>query len=635
MRSRILLIAPVVFHAFTLFGLVAVSGCGDDSGTGPGAEPAPTPTPTPTPPPPPPPPPLPPPPPPPPPVAPPLYNPVALPDDTLAVQALQLLGSEDAGGTRNCNECHALMRGTLRSWRSLSEASRTTCLTDLEVSSPETARSMLDCLKAKPDRSSSPFLASKLGIYAAAAPLPWFEYVFKQAYGDAWESELAAFKGRVGMPRGDHAPLTQPEFDIVAEWFARGLPRLDETLPEDPPPTTCSNAISAGVARYVAETKLTGWRAVNAENGILMHGCGDAVDPRECLTSYPRVGDFPFGATWESLPGASLRLLHNTRYSSAWWTRSSADGRFVGHGSYSGGFSAAIIDLQQDRTIPVNAFYDPGFFPDNSGLVFQGDAASFCAQSVLTASPSQLTLTEPGCTTTDQVGLYQHVGASLGGGDYWAVESEWSGDNGGHEPTHGDAPAQFSSHGRTRLTPMIHTGDRFTPGTTVYAPTPFEGDSVISPSGRLLVSRLAGSGERQLGYVLRRLIATPGPDGYTVETPELARYCVSGAKPAFSYDERWMVSHHYVGNEDAVSLGFTGPADPAFQQYRSQGASNVYLLDLLTGTQYRVTMMAPGQYALYPHFRSDGWLYFVVRTLGTEGEHIVASDAALMLESTL
>ena len=29
--------------------------------------------------------------------------------------------------------------------------------------------------------------------------------------------------------------------------------------------------------------------------------------------------------------------------------------------------------------------------------------------------------------------------------------------------------------------------------------------------------------------------------------------------------------------------------------------------------------MNPGQYALYPHFRSDGWLYFLVRDINAGG----------------
>ncbi len=56
------------------------------------------------------------------------------------------------------------------------------------------------------------------------------------------------------------------------------------------------------------------------------------------------------------------------------------------------------------------------------------------------------------------------------------------------------------------------------------------------------------------------------------------------------------------------------------------------MLDLLTGVSTRVTTMGPGQYALYPHFRNDGWIYFLVRTLGTTNETVVASDAAFLMQ---
>ena len=67
----------------------------------------------------------------------------------------------------------------------------------------------------------------------------------------------------------------------------------------------------------------------------------------------------------------------------------------------------------------------------------------------------------------------------------------------------------------------------------------------------------------------------------------------------------------------------------------------LFLVDLLTGKSTRITSVKPGQYALYPHFRADNWIYFVVRT--TEGkaapdggnhEYFVASDAALLLEAS-
>ena len=58
----------------------------------------------------------------------------------------------------------------------------------------------------------------------------------------------------------------------------------------------------------------------------------------------------------------------------------------------------------------------------------------------------------------------------------------------------------------------------------------------------------------------------------------------------------------------------------------------MYLIDLATGTRTRITNMGPGQYALFPHFRSDGWIYFIVRSPSSASETFVASDAALLLE---
>lgn len=181
---------------------------------------------------------------------------------------------------------------------------------------------------------------------------------------------------------------------------------------------------------------------------------------------------------------------------------------------------------------------------------------------------------------------------------------------------------------------MMNTGTGFVPGRTTAVSQPYEGDTILSPSSLLILSRVAGPGATQLGFVLRKVNATPRAtpgSGYDIETPEIARYCFNGGKPAFSYDERWLVLHHYIGGADAEELGFTGPTDPAFAEYNDNGGANIFLVDLRTGTRTRITHMAPGQYALFPHFRSDGWIYFIVRTPGSRTEYVVASDAALVL----
>jgi hypothetical protein len=560
-------------------------------------------------------------------VAPIFRNPVDLPDDELGAQVMALLGAPVEGAEDNCNRCHGVTRQNLRYWRALGDRALSDCLTDLTVDEPAAARAMLDCLRAEPADPESAFQAEKLGVYATATHLDWFAYVFRLAYGADGAEAHEAFVDRVGMPRGNQAAIDQADFDLIAEYFGRGLPRLDAILVEEPRPTECTPGISAEVAAHVAEMSTAGWRAVNAENDILMHGCAEAGSPRDCLADEPRVPE------WESLAGTAVRRLATVDYASSYWTRSSADGRFVAHGVEGGGdFSAAFIDLQSDKVIPADALYDPGFFPDNSGFAFQ-PPAHFCEESVLTAAPDEVTFEEPGCTTVGQVGLYQHVGAALGGGDYWAVDSQFVSDNGGHDASLSDPNANFSANARSSLTPMIHTGGAYQPGDSVNVPNPYEGDSVLSPSARLLITRVAGNGSRQLGFVLRSVVATPTPSGYDIELPEVGRYCVNGGKPGFSYDERWIAYHHYVEAADAVELGFSGPDDPDFAPYLEQGAANVYLLDLVTGETRRVTGMAAGEYALYPHFRSDGWIYFIVRQLDTPGETVAATDAALVLES--
>ena len=56
-------------------------------------------------------------------------------------------------------------------------------------------------------------------------------------------------------------------------------------------------------------------------------------------------------------------------------------------------------------------------------------------------------------------------------------------------------------------------------------------------------------------------------------------------------------------------------------------------MDLATGVPVRITNMPPGQYALFPHFRSDGWIYADRSATTTPATSTsVASDAALLAE---
>ncbi|HVK78036.1 MAG TPA: hypothetical protein VM734_32235 [Kofleriaceae bacterium] len=571
-----------------------------------------------------------------------LRNAVSLPDSELATQASNLLG---IGGSKNCDRCHALTRDRLRSWESETAAATASCLTNLTPTTPAEAQAIIDCFRATPGVAASGWPPHRLGIYNVAARLPWFTYVFRLGFGSEADAQLDAFVGEAAMPRGDGPGFTQAEWDIVGEWFARGLPRLDVVVPADPPPQTCTTNITPEIATHVNAMRTQGWRARNKEGGILMFGCQGATNARDCLASYPRPDDNAFSTGWEAaFPAGKLRILRTNTYRSSYWTRSSADGRYVSHGGSATGdqtYRSTVIDLQNDREIPAAALYDPGFFPDNSGFVIQGSNARFCEQSLLNSEPAMITFNEPQCRRNSAVGLYQHLGAAPGG-DYWTVDGQFDNDNGGQgqNATLNDTPATFDANAEADLTPMVHEGTQFVPRPTITKPTPYEGDIVISPSARLLISRLDGPSQSSgtIGYLFRKIVATPNAAGsYDITIPEIARYCIKGGKPALSYDERWMVFHHYVEANDWQSLGYASATDPGFVALRSSstgGAANIFLMELTTGEVRRITTMQPGQYALYPHFRSDGWIYFIVRDRNRGGdEYIVASDAALTLEN--
>jgi hypothetical protein len=553
-------------------------------------------------------------------------NELTTPDAELAREALRLMGAEEAGGSGSCRDCHGITRQSIAQMREVSDAAWSSCFTDLEVTTPAAAQAIVACFQDARDE----YTTHNLGVFATGTQNAWFEYVFRLAFGATADAELAAFRMRVQQPPAPRPAFTQAEFDVIAEWFLRGTPQVDSVLPPLDGPGECTSYVSPAVATLVAEGERSGWSARNTEAGILMHGCAGAASPLDCLATYPRASETSYGARWETA-GTHQRVLFDVPYNTSYWTKSSADGRFVAHGGNGAGAGGSIIDLQRGVVIGVDGAYDPGFYPDNSGFMFQGTprGTGTCAQSVLTTGmPTRIRFSEVGCSSSD-VGLYQHLGASLDGGDYWVVNSVWSGDP-GDELSDPQVFADPSS--RTTLLRFTNTGSgaSFEPAGDVSAATAWEGNAVISPTMRMLVTQLARASGEPLGYVLRGIELTRDASGAvtSVELPELARYCLPGGKAAISLDDRWIVTHHRATNADATDLGFTGPSDPGFAAYR--GVSNVYLIDVLTGREIRVTNMQPGQRALFPHFRSDGWLYFLVRDR-TLPERIVASDAGLVL----
>jgi hypothetical protein len=588
---------------------------------------------------------------------------VALSDTELAREALAVMGSAAVGAEGSCSNCHSLGRPTLTRWSVLTEAFSADCLANTALANVSAVDGMLDCFSEHAEPSAT-LLPASFGIYAAAAHLPWFSFVFENAstYGDDGQAEHEDFVARVGMPRAGQL-LSQPQFDTIAEWFARGLPSLFELVPEDSG-EDCSAALSPRLTAHVRDMAERGWKAKNEQTPILMFGCNGGQAGAECLSDFPLARDESFADNWDAPGDAQIRVLYDNSGSlSTFWSRASADGRFIASGLLDddSGFSGQFLDLERSQNIGVDFSYDPTFFPDNSGFLIQrtgsfvsgsagsesvdrGDVAIVCNQSLLSSDPESIDGNEQECIQLeDQIGLYQQLAKSIDGEDYWVTFGSYDSDNGGFQPVLRNPSAAFEGQSVTTLIPMLNQGARFEPGNPTRVSTPLQGDPMLSPSGQLLVTRIKGREliqsvggsevvtAEQSGYALHRVTTTRSGASWSASLEDVGRVCMQGGKAVISYDERWMVFHHYVVEDDAAELGYAGPDDPEFEDYLDFGSSNLYLVDLLDGSAQAITNMNPGQYALFPHFRSDGWIYFVVRTLDGD-EYFAASDAAVLLE---
>jgi hypothetical protein len=588
-------------------------------------------------------------------------------DATVARQALELLGSSAVGSSGSCSTCHSLGRPTLTRWRELTSNFVDACLRSTSLGSQNAVDTEYRCFNQHAQRAGG-LSPGDFGVYAAALHLDWFRYVFENASESAGPSEVQSVVDRVGMPRAG-VRWTQAQFDVVAEWFARGVPQLLELVPEDSG-QPCVPRITTTLQAHVRELAQSGWRARNAQVPLLMYGCDADQAGADCLAEAPSAAS-QYQVNWDVRPGTTIRVLYdNSENHTAYWTRSSADGRYIASGLTNPdafGASGQIVDLARNAVVHGNFSFDAMFFPDNSAFLVQqrpkfvnetdvagpsdgaavaGDVAITCEQSVLSSAPEELTGEEPECQSFEgQIGLYEQLAKSVDGEDYWVVFGSFESDDASFQAVTQNPPAAFESQSMTRFVPMVNRGNGFQAQSAIAVATPQQGDPMLSPSGRLLLTRVKGpetteningqlySSAEQAGYALQKVSLRQSGGQWTAGLEEVGRVCLSGGKPAVSFDERWMVLHHYVTAADATELGFSGAEDPDFSDYAERGASNLYLVDLLTGQSSRITAMEPGQYALYPHFRSDGWIYFVVRTLDGN-EVFVASDAALISERT-
>ncbi len=568
-----------------------------------------------------------------------------------AVQVLTRFGAIGGQPEGTCATCHSFNPNMIESWGQSADRINFTCfnykpLSEIATKAPVFVEQVIKCMSDDRTQAVLKFSPKKLGLYAAAAHLDDFAALFQKAYGPNGNSKYQSFLSEVKMPVDGVGSLSKEDVAKVDQWSKDGRPFLYELMGNVEYPTTCTPFISSKLLDHINEMKLSGWEARNKEAGVMMFACSNN-DALSCFNQknarnediFPMASNTLVGRTWQQdFPNSQMKIVHKLDYNTNYWMRTSADGRFVGNGlSSKTSLNAVITDLQglltpahSGRNILVDSNYDPSFFSDNSGFMFQGSGTGICRQHVLNDTRvTTIDWTHPACSRTGDhsVGLYQSVGSSLNGDDLIAVTGNFESNSGGS--TDYDQP--FNSQETARVKMIAYNGSRYQTVGNKSINMPFQGDFALSPSGKLLIARLTGADEHfepvYLGYNIYSL-ATEKVDGdIAVETEKLATICHAGRKSNMSFNERFLAYYMPVRVGDWVELGFSSATDPEFINM-VDNSGNVFIFDFMTGINRRVTRMAPGQFAQFPHFRSDGWLMFMVQG---QDRYVVASDAALVL----
>ncbi len=582
----------------------------------------------------------------------------------LAEKALTIMGApqlpQPAGEHPSCafTGCHSINTVTLRQWNEQYKEAMTM------LDSNESNETKINYFRQNPNDPRTGFTPERIGILSAGAHLALGANVNQSRHPETHklgkklaeifrgkEALYAEFRKEMLMPVLPEYPrLTPTQFETVVTWFKQDMPEMGAIIQENNRPTTCTDSFADLRAR-TSEVKNQTWAAKNKANRLPMLGCpapdpANPVSPTKCFTQqkdgkdiFPKAVDQEFSRSWPQ-DGSNIRIMREFSDPNSFWVRTSADGRFIATGGGRNG-GAQAMDLKptlegaEKRDIGLQASYDPDFWPDNKAFMFQG-GTKFCAQSLLEKpGTTQVTFGEPECSSLSAAsGLYQTVGQVVGDNsisDRFILYSIWAGDSGSYTADARDTPARAGEDGAINIYTAVAQGNDVEEGYQIRGeafkiPTPYRGDTMFGRSGTLIGSRWsyaapAEGQQQQYGYALEKLDRQLINGQYRFTLSTLGNVCMKGNKANISFDERFLSSHHYNEPEDF-------PANER-AAYAEKGSADVWVVDFITGKKQVVTKMGPGQFALFPHFRSDGWLYFLVADRNTNKYWVAASDWAI------
>ncbi|SMF22506.1 hypothetical protein [Pseudobacteriovorax antillogorgiicola] len=552
-----------------------------------------------------------------------------------AKEVASYLGITEADGiSPACSNCHNMQdRETLLRW------------------SYRTADIYYDCLNPQVDRTpierisclgngDENLATSDLALYSLAIHTDEIKNLFLDAYPNDGLERYDSLRQRSSMPLGA-TPTEQEILNKIIAWASYGMPHLDELINPYNGPTQCENQVSAELKTHINRMAFLGWGARNMENGIPMFACNssNSIDCFKQQRNGQNIFPTPQDLGIEMDLKGTTYVLHQFPESTDFWIRSSADGRFVAYG----GNPSMIVDLRSkftspgnDRLIEIDAYYDPGFFPDNSAFIFQGQSTGICQQSLIEdLSTEKISFTEEQCSFGDAVEtpLYQAVGSSLDSENYLAVTGTFTSDSGNYYgPRDGPFTPNYSPQTKVALHPYIFDGQNWQKQTPSEIQTPWEIDWNVSPSNQVLVSRVVASQEgksRHIGYRLYRSKRSQDESGFSYTLSEQGMFCTPGQKGKFSFDERFFVTYDYIQPQQWQELGFGSETDPKFLELLEERSSRLYLVDLLNEQSVALNTPKAFQRLIFPHFRSDGWIYFMFDNPIDGKRYLMANDYAI------
>ncbi len=560
----------------------------------------------------------------------------ALSDDEIRTVAARIGYVEGDGHPDNgkCIGCHQNFNNIDELDRLYNSTAWAYSCFDAGVKTPDAANKVLSCLgKLGSDSGDVKDVGpSALGFMAAGVEHQIFKDLFKTA---GREADYEDFKANAGMPLGG-SPFADQDFEKILAWVLYYYPSLADFLTHDGPDVCQSSADTRIGSEFQAYVKRMsdgglGWEHMNTARGVPMFACVDG-NQHNCFAQKSKGQDiFPLRDEWKA-PGLAghVRVLYQYDEYTNYWIRSSADGRFVANG----GTPSSIIDLEGKlnggaaRKIAVEALYDPAFLPDNSGFMFQGEqhGSRLCDQSVLDLTDVvTIDFLQPGCSKGDlQIGLYQAIGSSLDSGDIRTLAGYFSSDD-GYSLVRDLAPL-FGKAADLSVDTIRRVNDSdFEKVSSQKFGTPYHGSWMMSPANQIATAIVSASTDgkaRHGGYRLFLMDENFGKDGKLPDwnDAKTALLCTDGGeKPNISYDERMLAFYRYAKQEKRVGA--------------MESSSDIYVYDLLKGQgAVALTQMPKGYYAQFPHFRSDGWLYFTVYKAETDERFVVATDASLYLK---